>query len=290
MDLKSKHILITGGNGMLATDLKVVLEKEKCKITSIDLDELDICNEKAVHGKLAALKPDILINCAAYTAVDKCEIESLAFEINGTALRYLSEASANNKVKLIHFSTDYIFSGEFKTPIPEDWKPSPINKYGEGKLAGENNILKTKGLDFAIYRVQWLYGKNGKNFIDTMLKLSKEKKELNVVSDQIGRPTSTKYLSQLIVEALKANLSGIYHLGPSNYCSWFDLACYVLKESDCKVNPIVSSAYPTPAKRPLYSVLGLKKIEAALKGNSLLEKTWQELADDYLQFIANASD
>ena len=283
MDLKSLHVLITGGNGMLASDLKKELEKENCKITSLDVEDLDICNEKAVHGKLAALKPDILINCAAYTAVDKCETEQIAYEINGTALKYLSEASANNKIKLIHFSTDYIFSGDFKKPIPEDWKPSPINKYGEGKLKGEENILHTDGLDFLILRVQWLYGKNGKNFIDTMLKLSKEKTELNVVNDQIGRPTSTPYLAQLIVAAIKNDLGGIYHLGPSDYCSWYDLAAYVLRNTNCKVKPIPSSAYPTPATRPLFSVLGLDKINVALHGNPLLKKTWKELADEYLK-------
>ena len=283
MDLKEQHILITGGNGMLATDLKKELEKENCKITSIDLDELDICNEKAVHGKLAALKPDVLINCAAYTAVDKCETEKISYEINGTALKYLSEASANNKIKLVHFSTDYIFSGDFKEPIPEDWNPAPINKYGEGKLKGEQNILSTEGLDYLILRVQWLIGKSGKNFVDTMLKLSAEKSELNVVSDQIGRPTSTPYLSQLIVASLEKNLSGIYHLGPADYCSWYDLATYVLKDTKCEVKPIPSSAYPTPAKRPLYSVLGLGKIQTALKGNPLLKKTWKELVDEYLK-------
>ncbi|HRG44564.1 MAG TPA: dTDP-4-dehydrorhamnose reductase [Leptospiraceae bacterium] len=283
MDLKEQHILITGGNGMLATDLKKELEKENCKITSIDLDELDICNEKAVHGKLAALKPDVLINCAAYTAVDKCETDKISYEVNGTALKYLSEASANNKIKLVHFSTDYIFSGDFKEPIPEDWNPAPINKYGEGKLKGEQNILSTEGLDYLILRVQWLIGKNGKNFVDTMLKLSAEKSELNVVSDQIGRPTSTPYLAQLIVASLENNLSGIYHLGPADYCSWYDLAAYVLKDTKCKVKPIPSSAYPTPAKRPLYSVLDLNKIQTALKGNPLLKKTWKELVDDYLK-------
>jgi dTDP-4-dehydrorhamnose reductase len=283
MDLKEQHILITGGNGMLATDLKKELEKENCKITSIDLDELDICNEKAVHGKLAALKPDVLINCAAYTAVDKCETDKISYEVNGTALKYLSEASANNKIKLVHFSTDYIFSGDFKEPIPEDFNPSPINKYGEGKLKGEKNILSTEGLDYLIFRVQWLFGNNGKNFVDTMLKLSTEKSELNVVSDQIGRPTSTQYLAQLIVASLERNLSGIYHLGPTDYCSWYDLATYVLKDTKCEVKPIPSSAYPTPAKRPLYSVLGLGKIQTALKGNPLLKKTWKELVDEYLK-------
>lgn len=283
MDLKGKHILITGGNGMLATDLHIELEKENCKITSIDLEELDICNEKAVHGKFAILKPKIVINCAAFTAVDKCETDPKAYEVNGTALKYLAEASVNNKVKLIHFSTDYIFSGEFKKPIPENWNPSPINKYGEGKLAGENQILNTHRLSYAIFRVQWLYGRNGNNFVDTMLKLSKEKKEINVVNDQIGRPTSTSYLAQLVVAALKENLTGVYHLGPSNYCSWYDLASYVLRKTNCKVKPIPSSAYPTPAKRPLYSVLGLSKIHSDLKGNPLLGKTWQELVDEYLK-------
>ncbi|HMV45922.1 MAG TPA: dTDP-4-dehydrorhamnose reductase [Leptospiraceae bacterium] len=282
MELTNKHFLITGGKGMLATDLQKALEKENCKITAIDVDELDILVEKDVHGKIAALKPDILINCAAYTAVDKCETESIAYEINGTALKYLSEACANNKIKLVHFSTDYIFSGNFKTPIPEDQAPAPINQYGHGKLRGEENILKTEGLNFLLLRVQWLYGKNGKNFIDTMLKLSKEKSELNVVNDQIGRPTSTPYLSELIVACLKKDLTGIYHLGPSDYCSWYDLASYVLRDTNCKVKPIPSSAYPTPAKRPLYSVLGLEKIQTALKGSPLIKKTWKELADEYL--------
>lgn len=115
-----------------------------------------------------------------------------------------------------------------------------------------------------------------------MLKLSKEKSELNVVNDQIGRPTSTPYLSELIVACLKKDLTGIYHLGPSDYCSWYDLASYVLRDTNCKVKPIPSSAYPTPAKRPLYSVLGLEKIQTALKGSPLIKKTWKELADEYL--------
>lgn len=287
MNLKGKHILITGGNGMLASDLISELEKENCKVTSIDIDELDICNEKAVHGKLAALKPHILINCAAYTAVDKCETEPIAFEINGTALKYLSEASANNKIKLVHFSTDYIFSGIFESPIPEDMKPIPINKYGQGKLKGEQNILNTKSLNFLLCRIQWLYGKNGKNFINTIIKLSKDKKEINVVNDQIGRPTSTLYISQLIVTALKKDLAGIYHLGPKNECSWYDLASYVLKNTDCKVNPIPSSAYPTPALRPKYSVLGLEKIKSALQGDPLLDRKWEDLVDEYLRITSD---
>lgn len=287
MELKDQHILITGGKGMLASDLQRELEKENCKITPLDIEDLDILVEKEVHGKIAALKPDILINCAAYTAVDKCETESIAYEINGTALKYLSEACANNKIKLVHFSTDYIFSGIFKSPIPEDFAPAPINQYGEGKLKGEQNILKTDGLDFLILRVQWLYGKNGKNFIDTMLKLSKEKTELSVVNDQFGRPTSTHYLSQLVVACLKENLAGIYHLGPTDFCSWYDLASHVLRDTKCKVKPIPSSAYPTPAKRPLYSVLGLEKIQTALKGNPLLKRTWKELADEYLDLVVN---
>jgi dTDP-4-dehydrorhamnose reductase len=161
--------------------------------------------------------------------------------------------------------------------------PHPINKYGEGKLLGENNILNVIGLNYLILRVQWLYGKNGKNFIDTIINLSKTKSELNVVSDQIGRPTSTPFLSELILECLEKDLSGIYHAGPKDFCSWYDLAVFITSGSSCKINPIPSSAYPTPAKRPLYSVLSIEKITKALSGSSLLKKTWKELASEYLK-------
>ncbi len=275
-------VLVTGGKGMLATDLIYFLKKENYEVISVDIEELDIIKEKDVHEFILKTKPNILINSAAYTAVDKCESEPISEKINGEALKFLSQACANSSVKLIHFSTDYIFSDNFTKPISENEKTNPINAYGKGKLIGEENILKEDNLDYSIFRVQWLYGKNGKNFVDTMLKLSETKNEISVVSDQIGRPTSTKFLAELVVKTLSLNLKGIYHLGPKDECSWFDFASYILKDKNTKVLPIPSSAYPTPAKRPFYSVLGLEKINSELK-DKILEKTWKELVDEYLK-------
>lgn len=275
-------VLVTGAKGMLATDLIYFLKKENYEVVSVDIDELDITKEMAVHEFVIKTKPNILINSAAYTAVDKCESEPIAENINGDALKYLSKACSNNHVKLIHFSTDYIFSDNFTKPISENEKTNPINAYGKGKLIGEENISHQTNLDFTIFRVQWLYGKNGKNFVDTMLKLSETKNEISVVSDQIGRPTSTKFLAELVVKTIPLNLKGIYHLGPKDECSWFEFAAYILKDKNTKVLPIPSSAYPTPAKRPLYSVLDLEKINSELK-DKILEKTWKELVDEYLE-------
>ena len=278
--MENKKIIVTGGKGMLATDLLGELANTNHTIISVDLDGLDITDEKTVHQFVDSHKPDILINLAAYTAVDKCESDPIAEKVNGVALKYLSEACVKNKTKLIHFSTDYIFSDQYSNPILETEKTNPINAYGKGKLLGEENILKTKDLDYLIFRVQWLYGKNGKNFVDTMLKLAETKTELKVVSDQIGRPTSTKFLAKLILEVIEQNLKGIYHLGPQDSCSWFEFAEYILKDTNCKVFPIPSTEYPTPAKRPLYSVLSIEKIKRDLKSKNL-DKTWKELLDEY---------
>jgi dTDP-4-dehydrorhamnose reductase len=275
-------VLVTGGKGMLANDLIYFLKKENFEVFSVDIEELDITNEKSVHEFINKTKPELIINSAAYTAVDKCESEPISEKVNGDSLKYLSEAASINHSKLIHFSTDYIFSGEYTKPILETEKTNPINAYGRGKLIGEENILNTKNFSYTIFRVQWLYGKNGKNFVDTMLKLSETKKEISVVSDQIGRPTSTKFLAELIVKTIPLNLNGIFHLGPKDECSWFEFASYILKDKDIKINPIPSSSYPTPAKRPLYSVLGLEKIQSVLK-DKILEKTWKELVDEYLE-------
>ena len=280
MSLKNKSILILGAKGMLAKDFIPLVQDSKLYL--FDIEDLDITKAEDVKNLIKKVKPDILFNFAAFTAVDKCETESISFEINGKSLEAISTACVITQTKLIHISTDYIFSDLFLAPIPEDATPKPINSYGRGKLMAEEYIQKTKNLDYLILRVQWLYGKNGKNFVDTMLKLSETKKEISVVSDQIGRPTSTVFLAKLIQICTEKNLSGIYHLGPKDFCSWYEFASYILKDKDILVKPIPSSEYPTPAKRPLYSVLGLEKIQKNLIGEKILDKSWKELVDEYL--------
>jgi dTDP-4-dehydrorhamnose reductase len=280
LSLKNKSILLFGAKGMLSNDFIPLVQDSK--LYPFDIEDLDITKKEDVKNLIEKIKPDILLNFAAYTAVDKCETEPISLEVNGKSLETISTICASTQTKLVHISTDYIFSDLFDSPIPENAKPNPINSYGRGKLMAEELILKTKNLDFLILRVQWLYGKKGKNFVDTMLKLSETKKEISVVADQIGRPTSTVFLAQLIHLCLEKNLSGIYHLGPKDFCSWFEFASYILKDKDVLVKSIPSSEYPTPAKRPLYSVLGLEKIQKDLKGEIILEKTWKELVDEYL--------
>lgn len=267
---------------MLATDIIQKLNRQSTEVHAFDEFELDILDSSNVEQKIKSIMPDLFINCAAYTAVDNCEKEEIAIKINGESLKHISKICAKYKVRLVHFSTDYIFSGVYFKPILEEEIPKPINKYGEGKLLGEKYIREQKGLDYLILRVQWLYGKNGKNFVDTILKLSKEKSELKIVNDQIGRPTSTKFLADVVWEAITKDLSGTYHAGPKDYCSWFEFAEYFLRNSNCKLIPIPSSDYPMPAKRPLFSVLDISKLENVLKSD-LLQTTWKQLVDEYME-------
>ena len=281
MSLSKKKFLISGVKGMLGSELKNQIDALGGIVYPYDIDELDICNIKSVQSIATKHRPNFFINCSAYTAVDKCESDPIAMQVNGDAVQNIADVCHNEKIKLFHFSTDYINSGNFSEPIEETQTPNPINRYGEGKLKGDKFIIEKPGLDFLLFRVQWLYGKNGKNFVDTMIRLSKENQTLKVVSDQIGRPTSVKFLAKIVIESLENNLSGIYNAGPRNYCSWFDFASYILRDTNCKVIPISSAEYPTPAKRPLFSVLSVKKIQSALPKSKTINQTWQELLDEY---------
>ncbi|NUM42651.1 MAG: sugar nucleotide-binding protein, partial [Leptospiraceae bacterium] len=162
--IDSKKILISGGNGMLGTDLTNLLKNLEVKIHSCTIDDLNICDLQSIESVTQEFQPDIFINCAAYTAVDKSETDPLAMQINGNAIKNLAEVCSKKKIKLVHFSTDYIYSGNFSSPIKETETPNPLNKYGETKLKGDNFILNQDNLDFILFRVQWLYGKHGKNF------------------------------------------------------------------------------------------------------------------------------
>lgn len=283
-------IILTGADGMLGTDLKEAL----CSMFHVSCyakNDLDITNPAQIEEKISEVRPDILINAAAYTAVDKAESEfELAKKINGTAVGFLAKACRTHGVRLIHFSTDYVFDGGNPGGYSEDAKPNPINAYGKSKLLGEELIEKS-GCDFAIIRTSWLYGKNGKNFVDTMLRLGKERQELKVVADQTGSPTYSLDLAKAILQLLEnpsfchprengdpEKKSGeIFHLTNSDTTTWADFAreIFRLAKLPTKVISISTNEYPLPAKRPSCSILLNTKLPKL--------RSWQEALREYLQ-------
>lgn len=249
-------VLITGSNGMLGHDLIDVLDgkHELIKTTS---KSLDITDEDKVKDYIVNENPDIVINSAAYTDVDGCEInEEIAYKVNGEGVKNLALACKVVDCPLLHISTDYVFNGENNKPWMEDDEVGPISIYGKSKLQGEEAIESI--LDkFFIIRTSWLYGINGGNFPKTMLELAKTHDTLTVVTDEIGTPTYTLDLAQAIAELIETEYYGIYHITNSDYCSWFDFAKYIfeVKNIDVNVVPVTAEEFARPASRPHYSVL-----------------------------------
>lgn len=261
-----KKILIIGKNGMLGSELYERLNNNSSYITQATaLEDLDICNKENVLEVVNAFKPDYIINCAAYTNVDGCESNvELANNVNGSAIKNLAEAANTTNATLIQISTDYVFNGNLPLEkiYTEDMETEPVNAYGVSKLIGEN-YAKTAN-KYYILRTAWLYG-NGKNFVRTMLNLSKTHNEINVVSDQFGSPTSTTTLCEIIEKILEKNPEyGIYHSTNEGFISWYDFAkkIFEIKNIDIKVNPILSKDYPTVAKRPFNSKLSKEKLHS----------------------------
>ena len=256
-------ILITGANGMLA---KAVKERFKeAELICTDVEELDITNLQAVEEFVANCKPNVIINCAAYTAVDKAEEDvELARKINADGPKNLALAANKNNCILVHISTDYVFGGDL--PVDdgiyfEDDEKNPQTAYGITKLEGENAI-KANTENYYIFRTAWLYG-DGKNFVRTMLKLGKERDELNVVADQHGSPTYTVDLADMIYQALDKKIPyGVYHTTNLGFTTWYEFTKEILKRANIssKVNPVTSEEYKTPAKRPKNSMLSKDKI------------------------------
>ena len=251
-------ILITGASGQLGLELSKLITDA----ILTDKDKLDITDPKTVNDFIDLNNIDTIINCAAYTAVDKAEDDrDMAYKINVIG----SENLAKTKCKLIHISTDYVFDGNSCKPYKPEDKTNPISVYGKTKLQGEEAILKNNK-NIIIIRTAWLYSKNGNNFLKTMQKLGLEKENINVVYDQVGTPTFAGDLAKAIVEILpqiNKETAGIYHYTNEGVCSWYDFACKIMKLSNlkCKVNPILSEQYPTKAIRPHYSVLDKSKIK-----------------------------
>jgi len=275
-------ILITGAKGQLGCELQELISHyPQYRFFPTDIDTLDLCNKEAIESFLNENCIDYIVNCAAYTAVDKAEDDSsLCYRINRDAVQNLAEAACG-KAKIIHISTDYVFDGASRKPLRETDKTNPQSVYGKSKLEGEQVLLKTVP-ESIIIRTAWLYSSFGNNFVKTMIRLGKEKESLNVVSDQIGTPTYAadlaKAIMQIIEESVKSDSfqAGIYHFSNEGVCSWYDF-CLKIHElsgiTTCNVHPVSTAEYPTKTVRPQYSVLDKTKIKATFH---LIIPQWEE--------------
>lgn len=284
-------ILVTGSNGQLGKELRLILnsndaifgDKSNCDITNIAQIE-EIINENNLK---------YIINCAAYTAVDKAESESdEAFLINQQGPKNLAKLAVKYQIKLVHISTDYVFDGQLNRPFTEEDQTSPLNIYGKSKLAGEIEILKSE-CQGIIIRTSWLYSQFGNNFVKSMIRLGQSREKLNIVADQVGSPTNAKDLAQAIVKIipqlnnsleLEDKNCKIYHYSNEGVASWYDFACSIFeyKKINCSVSPIETSEYPLAAERPLYSVLNKKCIRTRF---GLTISHWRESLQDCLNSL-----
>ncbi|MCO5285175.1 MAG: dTDP-4-dehydrorhamnose reductase [Chitinophagaceae bacterium] len=267
-----KKILVTGANGQLGNELRELSAVyPEYKFYFAGRNVLDISEKNLVLNFFEEHKFDYCINCAAYTAVDKAESErELSFLANATGPAILAEVSGITGTKLIHISTDYVYNGTDHHPLKEDSATGPVNVYGQSKLEGER-LVRTENEKSLVIRTSWVYSSYGKNFVKTMMRLLSEREELNVVADQQGCPTYAADLADVIMAFIDADvggskLSGIYNYANNGVTTWYDFAVLIgeMIGARCRINPVKSEAYPTPAVRPLYSVLDTSKIRAAL--------------------------
>jgi dTDP-4-dehydrorhamnose reductase len=285
-----KRVMITGAQGQLGLALRKLLQE--CEdyepyLTDAFTNEdkniaaLDITQEEAVKEYVSAYKPDIIINCAAFTAVDLCETEQdKAYQINALGPKYLAEAAERIGARLIHISTDYVFDGESREPITEDAETNPVSVYGKTKLEGERNVIRSCSRYF-ILRTAWLYGE-GKNFVKTMLRLAENGSKIRVVADQYGTPTSAIELARVILFLMKTESYGIYHTTCEGSTSWYEFAKIIFETAgmQVEVEAIETREYITPAKRPSYSVLDNKALR---ERHGYYMKDWKEAFYEYMK-------
>jgi len=264
------RVLITGANGQVGRALQATAPAG-AELVSTDVDQLDICNPDAVARFVAEARPALIVNSAAYTAVDRAEGDAdLAHRINADAVGHLAVAAAANGARLVHISTDFVFDGTKGSPYLPDDAPNPLSVYGATKLAGE----RAAGPAALILRTSWVYAAVGGNFVHTMLRLMRERDEVRVVADQIGSPTFATGIAEAIWKLAGQGAQGIFHYTDSGVASWYDFAVAIQEEAlalglldrQAKVTPIATSDYPTPATRPSYSVLDKGATVAALGG------------------------
>jgi dTDP-4-dehydrorhamnose reductase len=263
-------VMITGGGGQVATAL-LKTKLPRTDVVCVTHSELDISDRDAVMQMVAKESPAVLVNAAAYTAVDRAESETdLAFKVNADAAGYLAAAAKSNKARFIHISTDFVFDGTQSCPYKPNDSTNPLNVYGSSKLAGERKVTEILDGRAIILRTSWVYANKGNNFVNTMLRLMREGQSLRVVSDQLGSPTWSNSLARAIWVLIgHPSLAGIYHWTDAGVASWYDFAVAISEEAhalglmqhEAELIAIATEDYPTPARRPAYSVLDRSEIE-----------------------------
>lgn len=283
-----KKVLILGAKGNLGGQLVKVF-KDDYNVIAWDREEIDITDKDLISKKINDIKPEVIINTAAYNAVDKCETNEQEFELakklNKEAVGCLAEAAIENNSLIVHYSTDYVFDGDNEEGYKEDDEPNPVNKYGETKLMGEQELIKRsgKGLKWYLIRTSKLFGPKGESevtkssFFDIMLELAKDKNKIDVVNEEVSCFTYTPDLAKATKDLAESDRSnGIYHIVNSGSCTWYEAAVELFKIAgiDIKANPVTSDKFPRPAKRPKYSVLLNTKLEPL--------RDWREALQEYL--------
>ena len=277
-------ILVTGVNGQLGYDVVKVLKERNIECLGIDKDELDITDENAVNKYIVDLKPECVVHCAAYTAVDRAEDEEeICRKVNVDGTENIAKACKEIDAKMIYISTDYVFDGKGDKPFEVDGHIEPHSVYGKTKYEGELKVQEILDKYF-IVRISWVFGVNGDNFIKTMLRLGKEKESINVVCDQIGSPTYTADLAPLLCDMVVSDKYGVYHATNEGFCSWAEFAQEIMKEAglSCKINHIPTSEYPAKAERPFNSRMSKNRLTA--NGFDLMPN-WEDALDRYLKEI-----
>jgi dTDP-4-dehydrorhamnose reductase len=258
-----KRVLVTGASGMLGSDLSVCLSIAGWQVHPRPKSDLDVTDQAAVRRAVREIRPDVVVNCAAFTKVDACETDPRAFEVNARAVGFLANACGDLGAQLVQLSTDFVFDGSKRAPYVEDDPTAPLSAYGRSKRDGEEEALRLPSS--LVVRASWLFGRSGWNFVEAILKQVEEgKARLSVVADQLGRPTATPDLSEAIVALLDAGATGVYHFANRGEASWNDFAREILWLSgrgDVPVDAVTSAQIARPAPRPAYSVLDTGKYE-----------------------------
>ncbi len=282
------EILITGATGQLGSELRNLLDERNVAYDAFDSHGLDITDEETVMSKVEELEPKVIYHCAAYTAVDNAEDQFKAanWQVNETGTQNVAQAAKKVGATLVYVSTDYVFDGTNPGEYKEDDPTNPKNEYGKAKLAGEEIVKQTLD-NYYIVRTSWVFGKYGRNFVYTMLRLAKDHDRLTVVNDQFGRPTWTRTLAEFVTY-LVDNKSPYetYQLSNDDSCSWYEFAKEILADKDVEVAPVTSKEYPQKAYRPRHSIMSLEKAKAT--GYEI--PTWQEALKEFMSDIEDGQE
>jgi dTDP-4-dehydrorhamnose reductase len=274
------RVLVTGANGMVGRALVREL-KDRHEVLATDVAEMDVTDAAAVERTVTAFRPHVVAHLGAWTDVDGCESDpARASRVNGQGTRHVAEACAKRRARMLYVSTDYVFDGTATAPIREEAAPGPINEYGRSKLEGERAVQSAMA-EHWIVRTSWVFGEGGRNFVDTVVRLADERDVIEMVDDQVGCPTYAADLAPALVKVLESPYYGIFHVTNATECSWYMLAQEVLRylARDVTLVPVGSEAFPRPARRPRYSVLGNYRLHQALLFRL---RGWREAVREYL--------